>query len=563
MKMIKKIVVALAVVLSLTTSSAMAQNVIGETTICEGRATPLKLDEVAGLALSAGGGYWTEVSAIDNAIIQERVSNVLVAVDLLPGDYKFIFTPTNNPCMDDADRAVVTIHILPIAKAINHYVVLCDGETISLDLKSLLSPALTAMYSGFEFKDSKGVVLTSSTVSFSTKGDFIYTYSITDAGASDCQSSAKIAINVVSQELGDKLDLPTEVAYCINAVPAAINLNTALGFSGKEGVWAATGSAPAPVGGIVSFPTPEIGDYAYTYTYTNCSGTSVTLPFTIKITDDLTSDFVDGSTEVCKTIASNGFIDLMSVLGVNLPETAGSWRVVQEASPVDVADGIFEMAEARVGTYVYRFEVSNAADDLCAIANGAAEVTIKISDSGEVLDGEVQLCKANLSGVTLNMNEFMRSLPSGGTWYDVDGTTVINGDAFDVSGLNLGVYSYTYKFDGGTCGEGEASLLVVVTDMLTNFKDKTVKFCLTDDGADAIDLDQLLAIGGISGVWTATADSNATTQNPTLDANNVFNGRDAGVGIYYFEFKSSEDACGIQIDDTSMITVIITEDLTE
>ena len=120
------------------------------------------------------------------------------------------------------------------------------------------------------------------------------------------------------------------------------------------------------------------------------------------------------------------------------------------------------------------------------------------------------------------------------------------------------MYDYQYVFNSGPCGNGSAKLLVVVTDVLTNFKDKTKAFCLTDHGADQINLVRELGVGNISGTWENT--DGATNFNAT---NRVFDGRTEGVGTYRFTFTAGEDACGISAGDQVVITIEITEDLTQ
>lgn len=540
--------------------TATATDVEGSTTICDDAVVPVKLDDIVGLALSAGGGSWAEVDPADDSVIAENVSNIFLGIDRLPGVYKFIFTPKNNPCMLDDDRAIVTITVVSVPRALNHYVALCEGEPVSLDLTTLLSETVTNSYgvTNIKFYDEDDVELASSIVNYTTEGEYHYTYSV-PANSASCATSAPIAVSVVSYGVSDNIEFNDSVTYCITEMPETVNLHAKLGFTSSVGTWSTTSGLSVSSEGIATLTGASAeNNYLFTYSYKNCDNEDKNFPFIISITADLSSsyDAIDDTTQICKTINSAGFVNLMDVIGLDLPNTAGSWHVQKEVSPVDVADGIFEIADARAGEYTYTFKVSNAVD-ICAIA-GEATVTVNVFDSGEVLDGEVQLCTANMSG-TIDLNEFMPSLPAGGVWSDNE-TAITDDSAFDISSLTLGVHSLTYTFDAGPCGAAEAQLLVVVSDVITNFKNKTKKYCLTDEGTDAIDLDQVLGVGNIAGTWTTSA--------PHFDeTTHVFNGREAGINAdgtdasYTFTFTASESGCGVEAGQEVVITIIITEDL--
>ncbi len=557
MRVLKQILFTLVFIgLGSFASFAQGEVITGSIEMCEGSVHPIKLEDIVGLGLSAGGGSWAEVNPDNHAeIIADDVSNIFLGIDRLPGTYVFVFTPNNNPCLEDGDLAVATIYILPIPTAKGHTIGICAGETVSFDLSSLVSQELKDMYT-ITYKDALGNTLPSSVITIDAEGALNYTYHLTGGSSDFCVNYSTITLAVVANGVADVIDFTGGLSYCAANMPATVNLNEELGLTSKDGVWSAVGAAPAITAGVIQLTGVAPGTYNYVYAYKDCDGNAKSKNFDIIISEDLSTSFNDAEASYCKTINTNGIVDLMNVLGIGFPPTSGTWTEVSATSPVDVADGIFELADARVGTYVYRFTVSNAID-LCGVSGESADVTLKIFDSSEVLDGEVQLCKASLvPGSTLDLNEFMPSLPSGGTWYGLDGNPIV-GSTIDVSNLGVGVYSYTYEFDGGPCGTGNARLLVVVTDMLTNFKDKTKKYCLTDAGTDHIDLDQILGVGNLTGVWT---NNNSVTNFDTTT--NVFNGAAEGVGTYTFTFKATEDACGVTAGDEVTITVIITEDLT-
>ncbi|MFV0590680.1 MAG: hypothetical protein ACK5M7_04795 [Draconibacterium sp.] len=540
---------------SLSTISAQ-QIISGELELCEGQVLPVKLEDVVGLGLSAGGGSWHEVSEVDSSlIVEENVSNIFLGIDRLPGTYKFLFVPSNNPCLNDDDRALATIQILPTPKPISHFVALCSDQTVDLDLSTLIAKELTDMYPDISYIDGDGNILSSSVIPIDSEGELLFSYKLNSIGA--CVDSAAIILSVISNGIAGSIDFDSSLAFCQSAVPDFLNLNAELGLTGKDGNWEAVAGSPSIVEGIVDLIGATVGDYEYTYKWNDCNDLEQNRSFTISITDDLSPVFVDVEHGVCKTVSTGGFIDLMDIIGVGLPANAGVWTEVSSASPVDVADGIFEIADSRTGKYEYKFTVGNAVE-LCGIQGNSVVVTLDIYDNSEVLDGEVQLCYANLvSGTMLDLNEFMPGISVGGTWHDTNGAAM-SGSTIDEGALGLGVFSYEYSFPSGPCGDGSANLLVVVTDMLTNLKNKTKSYCLTDDGSDSIDLDQILGVGNVPGSWENT--SNVSNYD---DSSHVFDGKTEGVGTYNFTFTAAEGACGINENDQVIITIIITDDLTQ
>lgn len=551
-------VISLFVGLGVVTPTSAQEIKTGEMTFCEGQVLPIKLQDVVGLGLSSGGGYWNEVSATDNnIIIAERVSNIFLGADRLPGTYVFMFIPQGNPCMSDDDRAIATIEIKAVPRSISHYVELCPSETINFNLGTLLDKELTDKYT-VSYADATGTAVSGGLVTLNAEGEYRYTYQLEGEQGGPCVSSATIALSVVSSEVAAAIEFNKGLAFCQSAIPTYLNLNEKLGFTGKNGVWSSvTAGAPVATNGIITLAGVANGAYEYTYTYTDCAGSTKTKPFTVTLTDDLSSYFKDATRSVCKSISKGGFIDMQGVIGVSLPRSAGVWNEVLSKTSVDVADGIFELEDARRGQYVYSYTVSGAVD-LCGLRGASVNVTLNVFDNDDVLSGEVQLCKSNLtSTTTIDLAKFMPNLQAGGTWYDVN-NSALAGSTANVGGLPLGIHRYVYEFNGGPCGMGQTELLVVVTDMLTNFKDKETVYCLSDDGSNQINLDQILAVGNIAGTWANT--SNASNYNATT---HVFDGKAEGVGTYVFTFTASETGCGVTAGDPVVITIKVTDSLVQ
>ncbi len=548
----------LPLVILLGTVSMQAQKVISDTLrLCETHALPEDLGQGVNLGLSAGGGHWDEISMTDSAILVPKVSNIVVAIDRKPGEYLFRFTPKNNPCMNDADRAYVLVQIIETARPVNHHLSLCPGTSFSFDLESVMSPTLRAKHNIIYYA-ADGLALPSSTVTIDASGELLFSYKV--EALDGCIDSTAIVLNVFEDALFDNAAVRDSLAFCVAILPDSINLNEKYGFSAAEGSWRAI-STPAPKlkGNTVHLKDwNTTGRFDYEYKWKDCSNDDKTDTFTLIITDDLTSNFEDASIDVCVTNNPNGYIDLMSLVGVDLPLNSGEWFVIdQEAAPVDIEDGIFELSDAVVGTYRSRFVISNAIN-ICGLTVTEVEVAVNVFDNA-VLDGNVQLCLYDLEeGDSLYLNEYIANLPAGGIWLGIDNNE-IRSDSAHIGDLSKGTHKFTYLFDGGPCGDGLAELFVSVVDGFTEFRDKTISYCLTDAGADAIDLDQILKIGNIAGSWTV--DSNISAGNFD-NINNVFNGSAQGTGDYIFTFTAANNGSScIGSSLTAKVKVVITDTL--
>lgn len=564
-----------------------------EIKICDKNANPVKLGEdVLGLALSSGGGVWYEVNPSDhNEILETDASNVFLALSRMPGEYHFVFVAKNNPCMPDASKALAKVIIIENPLSSNVNILLCTGDAPALHLIDLLTPQHQSLT--VEFKDAAGNVLTGNTYSIPDdfEGDIELSYDILDADYL-CDKSMNMVL-VVEREL-DVANLPTSktLSLCKNAVPVAVDLNTILGYT-INGSWevnaATTGAtAPSPSGAIVDLQGLVITNYPANLVYTliPSSGacySSYSPKVTIVITEDLSTNFTDVNYEVCKTSSPTGYVNLMQLLGVNVPVNIGTWSPVDgfdNTSPIDIADGVFDLADARAGTYAYQYKISNAVE-LCGINDETAQVKITVYDSSEAVDGEVQLCDGVTEG-ELDLSKYIVGLPvSGVTWYngrDVTGETLTD-NKVSFAELNRGTQTFTYEYTAGVCGTSMGRLYVTLSDVLTNFKDREVMYCLTDFGSDAINLDQLLGVAGIPGTWTQYIAASTSDQSGTdgywNQTSNIFDGfaaaivdRDdanepkSGPWTYVFEFTVDSDYSGcIAAGSKARITITMTEDL--
>ncbi len=581
-----KILILSLSLLFLTVLGVKAQTYWTEGTknICSNNAFPVDLGrDLIETEVSAGGGTWDEVDPTDHSIIIDAdVSKLFVAMSRMPGEYHFVFTAKNNPCKPDGEKALVKVVIIENPVSSNEEILLCVGDAPTVELKDYLSPQLSALTMDFIDEGGNTVAGGQFDIPADFEGDINFSYTIKESNY-HCETDANLTL--VIKRSADVSTLPTDetLTVCNDAMPEKVDLNDILGYN-LAGTWASDGAtsgatAPAPVGSVVTLKGLVVNSLPATLVYkltaTGSCYSSYTPTVTIKITDALSVDFNNATKDICKTSSPKGYVDLMEILGVQVPQSSGIWKVVNETSPVDVQDGVFELADARVGKYEYMYKVSDAVD-LCGLSDQSATVTLNIFDSGEANDGDVQICPA--SSGDLNLGKYIVGLPTTGVnWFKGTGTsgTAVTGGTVDMSGLDLGTHKYTYSYDAGPCGSTEGFLLVTVSDIVTNFTDKKIKICLTDSGSDAIDLDTRLGVAGVPGTWTFDDSNSDNITDQTAAAisaqlnGSIFDGKATASaetatpneGTYVFKYTVDSGYSGCVSASEIFITIVMTEEL--
>ncbi len=551
--------------------------------------------DVLGEELPNEGGRWDQVddrTATAN-VIELDVGGILSLNGMRAGSYYFRYTATSNSCLNSGDTRTAVIHIVPTPRNFTRKLYLCEGEKLQdLDLRTLIDPELTLVA-------SSPFSLTNAPTSAVLSGDYYLTVPVDDLGPdgnleityrtetpalAPCGNTALINLNIsVTNSIPEFYPNGKKIAYCQESMPETINLTSILGINATGGQWTALGGAPSPVGEELKLSNLSIDtDYIYEYSFntSNClaSGNDGRERLTISVESDLSSSFSSNQMDICKADNPQGYIDLMPLLGISVPNSSGVWHVLAEASSVEIGDGIFELQDAKTGTYRYRYKI-HSSSDICGLNDESRILTLNLFDGGEVLDAEAQVCAATDASVTFNLDDYMPNIPSGGSWERLSDQTKLTSAesaAYPVGNLDDGLNEFMYSFTAGTCGVGEAILYITKTDEITSFKDITMEFCLTDDGSDAIDIDAYVCgIIGLKGTVSFDGVSSVTGHygnafapgGTYMTQDNVFNGKAAaeaepatpGEGTYVFTFTANEDSCNIKAGDSIKITVIITE----
>jgi gliding motility-associated-like protein len=138
---------------------------------------------------------------------------------------------------------------------------------------------------------------------------------------------------------------------------------------------------------------------------------------------------------------------------------------------------------------------------------------------------------------------------AGGTWNDGDATGALSGDVFNPSLVALGTYDFTYSvaLTGGCTGFDEATITVVVGDMVEAGQGKSMLVCSSPNPINLMD--------SLSGNLTNSGDwVDADNSESLLDS--LFYPGGLG-GIYTVYFITGVGGC---IQDTATFTIQVTDD---
>lgn len=518
--------------------------------VCETKANQvIDLDvDVMGKGFSSQSGKWdyvkdnvTDVASYTDPAtqtIEKNVSRMFVLTGKKSGTYKFIFTASaGNPCLAAGEKVMATVIIEEVSRDKSTALSLCPGQTGSIDLKTIIS----SRFPNPVFSNASAQTLSGSELSVDDKfeGDITVKYKSTNSDKI-CNEEATITIQVTREGKAPELkdgNSSKSIYYCVEQVPADLNLNEFLTTVGNPtGTWTVvntgTGVVSVDAAGRASFSNPTKDDvYKFSYKFEDAaggcySGSTLKDAVVITIKDDLTTDFKDKETEICKQKTPHRVIDMLrDGLGVNIPLSSGTWKRIEEQRKMAIADGMFHVAQAPVGKYRYVFNVSNVDGNVCGLAGKSATLTLSILDPSIYEDARIKFCEQNINEATatnINLTDYVNNLPDDAKWVTPTGgisTTEAGVVTYaDLKNAGIGTYQFNYTYAGGSCGDGEGSLYLTITDDLDVDENQDVVYC-RPDMLNAIKLNALTGIS-VPGTWSITSGSgdlqNASAANATF-----------------------------------------------
>ena len=253
------------------------------------------------------------------------------------------------------------------------------------------------------------------------------------------------------------------------------------------------------------FTVPEVSDqetfnFVYSTTSENNCPDSATLSFTIY---EEVEPITGGSIQVC---VDDSAINLFEVLTIN-PPTNGTWTGPNGFTSTS-STVMFDPATFEAGDYLYIVP-----DNGPCVGNQATVSVTILQNLSAGNDVQETVCRSDMQ---VDLISLLEGADSGGTFADIEGTSVLSGSIVDVSQLSAGTYNFEYQIQSNpvcsiitsnielTIIEGQAPTAVNQTFCLTDLatiSDLVASDSMdytwydTDSSTDALALDTLLANG--------------------------------------------------------------------
>ncbi len=570
---------------------------------------------VYGASLKGSDGTWdlvsNDIASTDLAAYVSGTSAFFVQrlddekynfAGLAPGLYSFVYTSKTSACLPMNEKVIARVLIVQNAKNESKKLFVCDSETLTLNLRSILD--LTLQDSAILLLDAahtSGLLNTNGLALTATPGSEQVVITGADLFAVDntmatfsfkyynrqapCRDTATVTVTIDPDKTN--VDFASDsLALCITEMDSVYQISYYTKVEVAGGVWTGPGAPVTVVDdaiGEVKFNTFATGDYVFTYTYPDCEGVSQSKTFTINVTDELTSTgFVSGTDSLCKSEEPDRIYDLMlDGFGADIYAGSGTWTQ-EPTDPVIVAidaDGKVSAYEFEVGEYHFTYRVSNALENsYCGIRDSIRMLTLRVGDlSGNQLSAaDHQLCLDATYAATDSL-----SLPGLVTgidlvnvvrWIGPSGITISstgNVSKADLATLPAGEWKFTLEYSSEGCNIDELGELSLYVDNTWEIdQSDTVRlFCRTV--IDTMRGFNMREMTGVEGTYKliGIADSNGTPITTARDgagAPVAINGsfgdsyiREAAsiysalnsypTVTYTVEFTPSSAACGAEV----------------
>ncbi|MEM1322901.1 MAG: gliding motility-associated C-terminal domain-containing protein, partial [Bacteroidota bacterium] len=443
--------------LSITISTQPEAGVDNTVSVCVGS----QLDLTTALSGADAGGSFT-----DDSSTGALSGSVFNTTGLASGSYNFTYSiAATAPCQ--SDQASITVDVVNTVTAGNDNTqALCEGDQI--DLTSLLDGGDL----GGSFNDDNGSGgLTGSTLNTSgLNGNYQFTYTVGD-GQICPEDQALIEVNVVATPV---LDQPMDLSDC-----GTITLPTISGSNVSTNAAYYTG--PGGTGTQYAAGDP-ITSSTLLYIFDDNGNCSDELTFNVTVTPGPALDPV---------------MDALACESFTLPTISGSDLSGNQAyftGPNGSGTQFLPGAMISNSTSLFVYDNNNGCE---------VETSFTITINQPVEAGNDNFILACL-GASIDLTTTIQGADPGGTFIDDGGTGALTGTVFNSTGLNAGLYTFTYQVSGNTpCPNDEAVISINLLGAPSAGNDNAEQVCA---GA-TVDLTTLLDGADLGGTFTDDSSS--------------------------------------------------------
>ncbi len=254
---------------------------------------------------------------------------------------------------------------------------------------------------------------------------------------------------------------------------------------------------------------------------------------------------LDSTNNICNDAGVTADLNTYLTVGV----TGGTWTETSASGQFNATTGVFDASGLTPATYTFTYVVPGAAP----CPNDTADFTLIVLGSGTAgADNATSMC--NGTG-TFDVSTLLSGADAGGDWLET--TAVPSGQfdpltaLFDITGLPVGTYTFTYTIIG--CLVDDIADFTVTIGAIDAGLDNTSSLC--NSAGTTIDLNTLLTVGVAGGNWEET------TGSGQLDApNGIFDASGLAAANYNFLYVIIGAApC---VNDTAEFDIQVEQELT-
>lgn len=455
------------------------------------------------------GGAWVRPNGTTHSGIYQPGSN--------PGGTYTYTVAGSTPCVSASASVQVTRVIAPNAGATSS-TTLCSTNG-AFDLLSVLggNPSGSGTWS-----DPAGDPV-SSTFTPGTSPTGIYAYSV--PGNAPCANDTAfltVVVNTAPVAGGN-----ASVTIC--SIDPSFNMVDVLsGTPDAGGMWTAPDASPSD--GIYTPGSSLTGGYTYMV-----PGITPCLNATAVLVVNENRQPVAGANATLELCSTDAPVDLFTVLG-GAPDPGGAW-----VGPSGPLTGIFLPATSPAGIYTY--SLSGASP--CVNASATVTVVVNQAPNAGTASG-ISVCSDQAS---VNLFDGLTGNPdTNGTWSDDDATGQQSGQFFNLLGMPVGSYSFTYTVPGiGQCGDVSSTVVVSIVGQLDAGTNGTTTVCRTN-----AQVNLFTGLGGApqpGGQWIDLDGTGAVF-------NQFFNATLVSAGTYQFRYRLTGTLSCASDSATATVTVV-------
>jgi gliding motility-associated-like protein len=412
--------------------TASNAGVDGATTICDDSAIPVDLNTL--ITSEQSGGVWSRSSGSGGTLTPAGIYTPASGASTSD----FIYTITGvAPCGNDTSVARVNINPQPNAGVDGLPKTVCENDTTSIDLFSLISGEqaggiwVRSTGTGGTFNALAGTFIPS-------LGSTTSTFTYTIVGIFPCVDDSSIATIIINAQPNAGVD--ASVAICDSST-IAIDLNLLITGEQIGGTWLRGTGTGGTFNAALGIFTPSVGATTSTFTYTipgvsPCTSDSSTAAVTISPQPNAG---IDGATSICDSSAIP--IDLFGL--ITLEQAGGTWsRTTGTGGLFNAASGSFTPSS---GSTTSSFTYTIAGVFPCVDDSSLATVNIN-NQPNAGFDGVAQIiCES--ATTTVDLYSLITGEQPGGTWTRTTGVggifNALAGTFIPTVGATSSSFTYT------------------------------------------------------------------------------------------------------------------------